>query len=597
MKDVMKRQSWVGRAVWCVPALLGASVLIQCGGTKREFAENTAGAGAGGMPATAGSGALSSGGRSGAAAGGRSGAAGSDESQAGQSGEAGMSGLAGEGGSSSDERSPVGSQCSKSGDCQLGNCIDGVCCESACSGCNACSSALTGKADGSCAPVVDGQDPHDECQDVTATNQCGTDGACNGTGACRYVGNSHVCKAAACSGSNFTPAATCDGAGECKTPPAESCGAAQCAVTGCLTSCSTQAQCSPSSYCKIPSGSSSGTCTAKNPNGVAVTQTFECSSGIVADGVCCNEACNGCKACSGAPLTGGAAGQCLNVVAGKVAHNACTASGKTCGLDGSCDGTGACRSTPLQGQACTGADLCITGSTCNAGSCSGGTAKACAAPAVCKQAGVCAPATGLCSYANAANNSSCNDNNACTSSDKCTNGSCGGALCPTTSHPSCSPSTNTCVCRIKDPSNLLTNPGFETSMSGWETGNYTFALRDDVEACPQSKSAFAAQGGTSGYPSQCVPVLASAKYYFGVKYTGGGSPGDGFTLDFYSKPGCAGDLLGTLNLSTIDPSTAPAWVSASTSSTSPPGSQSARFSSYIYLRGLDQAYVGTVDKF
>jgi hypothetical protein len=38
---------------------------------------------------------------------------------------------------------------------------------------------------GLCHHVPDGQDPLDQCTDVTSTNPCGTDGFCDGTGACR----------------------------------------------------------------------------------------------------------------------------------------------------------------------------------------------------------------------------------------------------------------------------------------------------------------------------------------------------------------------------------------------------------------------------
>jgi hypothetical protein len=51
-----------------------------------------------------------------------------------------------------------GSECTDDAQCASGECVDGVCCESACGGglvddCVACAAALTGAADGVCAPL------------------------------------------------------------------------------------------------------------------------------------------------------------------------------------------------------------------------------------------------------------------------------------------------------------------------------------------------------------------------------------------------------------------------------------------------------------
>jgi hypothetical protein len=58
----------------------------------------------------------------------------------------------------------TGSGCSFDYECLSEACVDGVCCASACDGiCEACASALTGDADGVCAPIPDGDDPAFEC--------------------------------------------------------------------------------------------------------------------------------------------------------------------------------------------------------------------------------------------------------------------------------------------------------------------------------------------------------------------------------------------------------------------------------------------------
>jgi hypothetical protein len=142
---------------------------------------------------------------------------------------------------------PNGSACQADGDCTHGHCVDGVCCESTCGGCKACSNALTGKDDGTCAAVASGKDPHDACEDETAAKQCGNDGTCDGEGACRKVGSNHVCAKGSCNsdGNTFTSATTCDGKGECTIAAPKSCGQYQCADTGCLVTCDPAATTSP----------------------------------------------------------------------------------------------------------------------------------------------------------------------------------------------------------------------------------------------------------------------------------------------------------------------------------------------------------------
>jgi len=72
---------------------------------------------------------------------------------------------------------PVGAACADSVDCELGNCVDGVCCDGPCGGaCNACSNEKTGQPNGTCAPVADGSDPDNDCAapnpDVCVGGKC-----------------------------------------------------------------------------------------------------------------------------------------------------------------------------------------------------------------------------------------------------------------------------------------------------------------------------------------------------------------------------------------------------------------------------------------
>lgn len=313
---------------------------------------------------------------------------------------------------------PVGKACAAATDCANGNCVDGFCCNKAkadCAGCSACANKYTGLDDGTCGPVSVGKDPHDTCADETATNQCGNDGNCDGKGACGKVGSSHVCTIGSCSadGKTFTEGTNCDGKGACTTATSKSCGAFQCSPTGCLQTCAVQADCVGDYYCNT--AASPAVCASKKVNGSPAAQPYECKSGIVADGVCCDKTCSGCSACTLAinKQTGSAAdGQCLAVIAGESGHGTCTAA-PPCGLDGKCDGNGACRYV-AGGTSCA-TDSC-SGSTLTTSACASTTHTCVATPTECPNSTACGSAT------------ACGTKKiqgaACTSSNECATGSC-----------------------------------------------------------------------------------------------------------------------------------------------------------------------------
>ena len=61
---------------------------------------------------------------------------------------------------------PKPKACTNNTECATGYCVDGYCCNVECaSACMACSNAKTGVLSGICAPVVNGTDPDDECND------------------------------------------------------------------------------------------------------------------------------------------------------------------------------------------------------------------------------------------------------------------------------------------------------------------------------------------------------------------------------------------------------------------------------------------------
>lgn len=98
-----------------------------------------------------------------------------------------------------------GTACTKASECRSGSCVDGVCCESACSlSCQGCSQATTGQANGICAartssstkPCTSGAST--TCVDLTSdAKNCGTcNTVCSGSS---VPGTSPVCSASKCS--------------------------------------------------------------------------------------------------------------------------------------------------------------------------------------------------------------------------------------------------------------------------------------------------------------------------------------------------------------------------------------------------------------
>lgn len=311
-----------------------------------------------------------------------------------------------------------GKACLANAECTSQLCVDGVCCKTTCTGCNACSNALTGQASGTCAPVISGKDPHDACADETATNQCGNDGMCDGKGACQKTSSAHICKTAGCSsdGKTFTPATTCnvDGSGVCTVATPQDCAGYPCTVTGCSKPCAANADCPTGNYCDMTTGK----CATRKPNGATAVNTYECTSGFVSDGVCCNAACTGqCQSCKQT------VGTCKAVTTPRAS---CGGSG-TCGTK-KCDGVSPDCVFPGSEVSCPAtcsSDLLSTlTSTCNAGACGTAASTACGSFYYC--------ATGQCTAKLPNNTAGCTGNVTCSSGNcsTATSGSmcCGGGL-------------------------------------------------------------------------------------------------------------------------------------------------------------------------
>ncbi len=262
-----------------------------------------------------------------------------------------------------------GGTCSRDAECSSAHCVDGVCCNSDCTGqCEACN--LTGTI-GVCTPVPAGTAPSGARTACNGTgNQCG--GTCDGTNprTCAYPGPGVSCRAPDCQNDRATLEAFCDGAGTCPPiaqqdcPAADTCVGTLCSGPG---SCTGDTDCSSTQYC------SGGVCVPQKDVGTSCNTAAECTSSECVDGYCCSSACTGqCQACD----VSGFEGICTPV--GGAPHGSrksCSSDGTVCA--GACDG-----SNPT---ACAYPGAAIG---CRAPSCANGVATLGAA---CQGDGSCAP--------------------------------------------------------------------------------------------------------------------------------------------------------------------------------------------------------------
>jgi hypothetical protein len=307
---------------------------------------------------------------------------------------------------------PRGQACSAGSECMSGFCVDGVCCDGACDG--PCRSCALPSAMGVCMSAPAGAaDPRHTCV-AQAASTCGTDGLCDGAGACRRYKPGTVCAAEHCESNVFTPESTCDATGHCVAPDAVTCVPFACNGTRCFAQCTADANCTSGNVCTANS-------CGKKPIGAFCSADGECASSVCAQGVCCATACTGpCKSCA----LSGTMGQCSNVA--KDAPDpteTCTDQGNaTCGTTGKCE-AGACQKY-AQGTACKEGSCPATGTTLTPES-------------VCDGAGQCVtPSAKSCfpfACGVAACDSTCASDADCAPSATCSSGSCGlkpiGAIC------------------------------------------------------------------------------------------------------------------------------------------------------------------------
>ncbi len=337
---------------------------------------------------------------------------------------------------------PKGSLCTKKEECLSNFCEQGVCCETACTGvCKSC--ALTASL-GVCSNIAaGGVDLQSRCADQGAAS-CGTDGFCDGRGACRLYSASTPCAPASCATglSTLTTGRTCNGLGVCQPAANIPCNPYVCnGTTACLAACTRDADCLAPNICD-PKTNRCGN--LKRP-GQACVATSECLTGyFCTDGVCCvSGSCSLCQACN----VGASAGSCANVPLGTMdPMNRCTPS-PPCGNTGACNGAGGCQlaattvscgtetctgSTYTPISHCNGTGTCATAtsSSCGAYLCGGTTCRnTCSMDSHCLAPNTClgTPPSRNCALKP--------PGTACTAGNQCISGNCVNSVC--CGSPSC----------------------------------------------------------------------------------------------------------------------------------------------------------------
>ena len=121
-----------------------------------------------------------------------------------------------------------GETCGCDRDCQSGFCVDGVCCNTACTG-DLQGLQRPGLA-GNLHAVPAGGAPRDadRLPDTADASSCGLDGTCDGTGACRQHVAGTICKPGACDGAPSSASTSATALGRCKPGPATICAPFNC---------------------------------------------------------------------------------------------------------------------------------------------------------------------------------------------------------------------------------------------------------------------------------------------------------------------------------------------------------------------------------
>jgi hypothetical protein len=152
----------------------------------------------------------------------------------------------------------IGQPCSSGAQCLTTYCVDGVCCDRACSGqCEACDVVTR---PGLCSAVTSGL-PHGGRASCAGVGPCAAQCTADSATQCTFPNSSTVCGGAACSGQAAAiQAPLCNGAGSCLPPTTVVCNPYVCSGNACSTTCGSDADCVTGYVC------SSGACEAAVPD-------------------------------------------------------------------------------------------------------------------------------------------------------------------------------------------------------------------------------------------------------------------------------------------------------------------------------------------
>jgi hypothetical protein len=436
--------------------------------------------------------------------------------------------------------------------CSNGTCVgnpNGTSCTAA--GAAACASGI-------CADSV--------CCDLTCTGQCEACNTASAKGTCSPTTTPRT----ACTTDGTVCGGACDGTPAhrqaCNYPTA------QCVAGKCESGTQT--------YPRVCDGA--GHCGTPTP------PSRSCAPYACGDATSCSTGCPiGQDTCGGSSCvalnTAAHCGTCSNVCTG-TSRPVC-AGGTTCVQ---CTGNSNCSgSTPVCNTSTNTCVGCVGNSDCPAAKsvCSGGTCVQCTGD------GNCSSPNPRC-YNNACVQ--------CTLTSDCTPSFGAGSTCNSSSHA--------CQCRQPSSGNLLTNPGFETSFSGWSPNDFCgtgcplpleiWEGGSDSDSCPNSGAVrMSYYGFAFGAIRQCVNTAAGA-YRFGYRFKQASlDNGDAVmcTVSAYSGTGCLGDsALDSMNYSSGSASGTWANPSLSTTFVAPSGTGSIAVncqSSSLNDVWLDQVYL------
>jgi hypothetical protein len=214
-------------------------------------------------------------------------------------------------------KSKLGQACTAGGECVAGFCVDGVCCNRACTDtCEACD----GLVKGTCGPIPG--KPHGKRACTGNDSLCG--GACDGTttAVCKYPDTTTGCGTSCSMSSRIARA--CDGKGACVALPERACpGNFVCqSATSCKTSCASKDDCIEGFACTggacTPAGACDGNHTIVSADGKSTTDCapFKCD---VAKNTCITSCksvndcanpfiCDGTGVCAASPGPGDTSG-------------------------------------------------------------------------------------------------------------------------------------------------------------------------------------------------------------------------------------------------------------------------------------------------